>query len=62
MNGPTTTRPFRVLTTAGPVPVVVCQLCACLVVALADGERAHDLAHAAALRGDDQEGPAQPTV
>ena len=62
MNGPTTTRPFMVLSTAGPVPVTVCQFCAGLVLALADGEAQHERAHRAQLRAsDDQEGPAVPT-
>ena len=62
MNGPTTTRPFMVLSTAGPVPVTVCQFCAGLVLARADGAAPHARAHRAPLRAsDDQEGPAVPT-
>lgn len=61
MSGVAATRPFRVLTTAGPVPVTVCGLCAGLVLALDGGEAAHDAAHRAALRSDDQEGPVRPT-
>lgn len=44
------------LTTRGVLRVVVCPMCACLVVP--DGQAAHDAVHAASLRPDVADGPA----
>lgn len=41
--------PVRLLATSGTISVVICRLCAALVIV--GGERQHDLAHRAQLLG-----------